>query len=347
VTGAPPIGVGLAGYGLAGAILHAPIIEALPDYRIAAVMTSRPDACDRRDRPAVVPDIDALLAVDGVDVVVVVTPNDLHAAHAEAALRAGRHVVVDKPMAPDVAACDRLIDLAKAQGRGLSVYHNRRWDGDFLALQGVVGHGEVGTPALFEARWDRFRPEAAAVWRNETRPGAGLLWDLGPHMVDQAVRLFGWPDAMTADIATQRPGAGADDYFELTLHYGPMRAILSASTLVAATRPRMALHGSLGSWWTEALDPAEAVLRAGLIPHPAQLAAIPAFRAQSDGERVPAAVPAGDPFAFYRHLASAIRGEAPPPVDPIDARNVVALIAAAHDGRPVPPPRLPDNAGQG
>jgi scyllo-inositol 2-dehydrogenase (NADP+) len=351
MTGKAPIGVGLAGYGLAGAILHAPIIEALPDYRIAAVMTSRTEAGDRRDRPQVVPDIAALLAVEGVDLVVVVTPNDLHAAHAEAALQAGKHVLIDKPMAPDVAACDRLIDLAKTRSRLLSVYHNRRWDGDFLALQGRVDRGEIGMPALFEARWDRFRPEAADVWRNAPRPGAGLLWDLGPHMIDQAIGLFGWPEAMIADVATQRAGAGADDYFELTLHYGTMRAILSASTLVAATRPRMALHGTRGSWWTEGLDPVEAALRAGRSPSApsfiADLPPIPAFRAQADGERLADPVSAGDPLAFYRLLAAAIRGEGAVPVDPIDARNIVALIDAAHSGKPVPPPRLPDNVGQG
>jgi scyllo-inositol 2-dehydrogenase (NADP+) len=348
---APRIGVGLVGYGLAGATLHAPIIEALPDYRIAAVMTSRAEAGERRDRPAVVPDIDALLAVEGVDLVVVVTPNTLHAEHAEAALRAGRHVVIDKPMAPDLAACDRLIDLAAAQGRVLSVYHNRRWDGDFLALRHRLARGETGTPALFEACWDRFRPEAAAAWRNEPRPGAGLLWDLGPHMIDQAVRLFGWPEAMAADVVIQRAAARADDYFALTLHYGAFRAILSASTLVAATRPRMALHGTRGSWWTEGLDPVEAALRANLSPSGAGflagLPAIPAFRARADGERIAEPVPGGDPFAFYRLMAAAIRGEGPVPVDPVDARNVVALIDAAHRGQPIPPRRLPDNAGHG
>jgi scyllo-inositol 2-dehydrogenase (NADP+) len=328
-----PIGVGLVGYGLAGAVLHAPIIEGLPDYRIVGVMTSRAEAADRRDRPQVVPDIDALLAIEAVDLVIVVTPNDLHAAHAEAALRAGKHVVIDKPMAPDVAACDRLIDLARAEGRVLSVYHNRRWDGDQIAAEALVRDGGIGTPALYEARWDRFRPEAAAVWRNTPRRGAGLLWDLGSHMIDQAIRLFGWPDAMAADVGTQRPGAGADDYFEILLRYGEMRAILSASSLVAATRPRMALHGSGGSWWTEGLDPLEAALRAGRSPSEAGFAAclpaIPAFRATHDGERLSVPVSAGDPFAFYARLAAAIRGEGPVPVDPIDARNVVALIAAA------------------
>lgn len=345
MTTSSPIGVGLVGYGLAGAILHAPLIEALPDYRIAAVMTSRAEAAERRDRPQVVADIDALLAIDAVELVVVVTPNDLHAAHAEAALRAGRHVVIDKPMAPTLAECDRLIDLAEASGRLLSVYHNRRWDADFLEAAKIVASGGVGEPALYEARWDRFRPEAAAVWRNMPRPGAGLLWDLGPHLIDQALALFGWPDTMTADIATQRAGAGADDYFELTLHYGARRAILSASTLVAATRPRMALHGTGGSWWTEGLDPFEAALRAGMTPSMPgfveALPPVPAFRATRDGERTPAPVAAVDPCAFYRRLAEAIRSGGPVPVDPIEARDVVAIIAAAHAGEGLPQPRGP------
>jgi scyllo-inositol 2-dehydrogenase (NADP+) len=343
-----PIGVGLVGYGLAGAVLHAPIIEALPDYRIAAVMTTRAEAAERRDRAAVVPDIEALLAIDTVELVIVVTPNDFHAVHAETALRAGKHVVIDKPMAPDVAACDRLIDLATEAGRLLSVYHNRRWDGDFLAAR---ARAEAETPALYEARWDRFRPEAAQVWRNTPRAGAGLLWDLGPHLVDQAIELFGWPEHMIADVASQRDGAAADDYFELTLHYGTRRAILSASNLVAATRPHMALHGASGSWWTEALDPLEAALRAGQSPSDRGFAAslpdIPAFRATADGERIAAPVPAGDPFGFYRALAVAIRTGRPPPVDPVDARNVVALIAAAHAGAPLPRRRLHDSAGHG
>ena len=334
MTAARPIGVGLAGYGLAGAVLHAPIIEAVGDYRIAAVMTSRAEAVERRDRPMVVPDVAALLAVEGVDLIVVVTPNDVHADHAAQALEAGRHVVIDKPMAPTVAECDELIDLAARQGRVLSIYHNRRWDGDYVGARRLVEAGEIGRPMLYEARWDRFRPQANAVWRNEPRPGAGLLWDLG---------LFGWPDAMQADVAIQRSGARAYDYFELTLHYGTMRAILSASTMVAATRPRFAIHGDRGSWWTDGLDPLEAALRAGQSPSAPgfadTLARIPAFRADADGRRVPAAVAPGDPFAFYTDLAQAIRGEGAVPVDPVEARDVVALIAAAHAGEPLPCPK--------
>ncbi len=152
-------------------MLHAPVIEALDAYRIAAVATSRAEAGERRDRPTWCADIDALLAIDAVELVVVVTPNDLHAAHAEAALRAGRHVVIDKPMAPRRRRL-RPADRPRCEaGRVLSVYHNRRWDGDYLRRPRLLADGAIGTPALYEARWDRFRPEAAAVWRNA--PGAG------------------------------------------------------------------------------------------------------------------------------------------------------------------------------
>jgi scyllo-inositol 2-dehydrogenase (NADP+) len=186
-------------------------------------------------------------------------------------------------------------------------------------------------------RWDRFRPEAQDVWRNRDGAGTGLFWDLGAHMIDQAVQLFGWPDAMTADIATQRATAGADDHFELVFRYGARRVILSASSIVAATRPRFALHGPSGSWWTQGLDPAEAALRAGR--RPVDLDPIAAFRAHRDGERLPHPVAPGDPLAFYRLLAAAIRGEGAVPVDPIDARDIVAIIAAAHAGAPLPDPR--------
>jgi scyllo-inositol 2-dehydrogenase (NADP+) len=329
------IGVGLAGYGLSGAVLHAPLIEALPDYRIAAVMTSRAEeAAARRDRPAVVADIAALVARDDVDLVVVVTPNELHEPQAAAALKAGKHVVIDKPMATGSAACDRLIGIAADAGRLLSVYHNRRWDGDFVAAQAELARE---APLLAEMRWDRFRPQAPDVWRNRGGAGTGLLWDLGAHMIDQAVQLFGWPDAMAADIATQRATAGADDHFELRFDYGERRVILSASSIVAATRPRFALHGPSGSWWTEGLDPAEAALRAHRLP--LGLDPIPAFRAHKDGERLPDPVAPGDPLAFYRLMAAAIRGEGPVPVDPRDARDVVAIIEAAHGGAPLPAPR--------
>ena len=332
------IGVGFVGYGLAGAILHAPVIEALPDYRLVAVATSRAAAANRRDRPQVVPDVDALLAIEGVDLVVVVTPNDSHSSIAAAALSAGRHVVIDKPMAPTVAECDALIDLAGQSDRLLSVYHNRRWDGDFVAARAEVARER---PALFAAAWDRFRPTPAGGWRDRDVPGAGLLWDLGPHMIDQAIELFGWPDAMTADIATQREGAQADDYFEVMLTYGDRRVTISGSSLIAAARPRFALHGFGGSWWTKGFDPGEALLRGGTstIAADSPLRVIPAFRATAEGEAISEPIPAGEPLAFYRAMAAAIRREAPVPVDPIDARNVVALIAAAHEGGDLPLPR--------
>lgn len=330
----PMIRVGLLGHGQAGAVLHAPLIEAVSDFRISVVATSRPETlAERRDAPRQVTDARALIEDDEVDLVVITTPNDLHFEHAAAALDAGKHVVVDKPFAASAAEADRLIALAKAKGRLLTVFHNRRLDGDFRGVRRVLDAGEIGELLLFEARWDRFRPVPPQSWKNVATPGTGLLWDLGPHLVDQALQLFGPPDAVTADIAIQRTGSLVDDYFELTLTYGRMRCILSAATVVAAARPRFAAHGTEGSFLTFGVDPIEAALHARRHPldpdFAESLPVIPAELVRGE-TREARGLPAGDWAAFYRGVAAAIREGAPPPVDPTEARDVVAMIEQAY-----------------
>lgn len=330
----PMIRVGLLGHGQAGAVLHAPLIEAVSDFRISAVATSRTASlAERRDAPRQASDARELLAADDVDLVVVTTPNHLHFEHAAAALEAGKHVVVDKPFAASAAEADRLIALAKAKDRTLTVFHNRRLDGDFLGVRHAIASGGLGELVLFEARWDRFRPVPPQSWKNRAEPGAGLLWDLGPHLVDQALQLFGAPDAVAADLAVQRQGSLVDDYFELTLRYGRMRCILSAATVVAAARPRFAAHGTKGSFLTFGVDPIEAALHARRHPLDPDFAeSLPAIPAEWIGAeaREPRRLAAGDWTAFYRRVAAAIREGAPPPVDPGEARDVVALIEQAY-----------------
>jgi scyllo-inositol 2-dehydrogenase (NADP+) len=332
----PMIRVGLLGHGQAGAILHAPLIEAAGDFRISVVATSRAETlAERRDAPRPVASAGALIEADDVDLVVITTPNHLHFEHAAAALEAGKHVVVDKPFAVTAAEADRLIALARAKDRVLTVFHNRRLDGDFLGVRRAIDAGEIGELVLFESRWDRFRPVPPQSWKNQATPGVGLLWDLGPHLVDQALQLFGPPDALSADIAVQRPGSTVDDYFELTLSYGRMRCILSAATVVAAARPRFAAHGTEGGFLTFGVDPIEAALHARRHPldpdFAADLPAIPAEIVRGD-IREARALPAGDWTAFYRQLAAAIREGAPPPVNPGEAREVIALIEQAYAG---------------
>jgi scyllo-inositol 2-dehydrogenase (NADP+) len=262
-----------------------------------------------------------------VELVVVSTPNRFHFSLARAALEAGKHVVVDKPFTVTLAEADALIALAVERGRMLTVFHNRRWDGDFLTVERLLPR--LGDIRLFEARWDRFRTAIKQGWRDVPAEGAGLLNDLGPHMIDQALCLFGAPAAVSADLLAQREGAEVDDYFEVTLHYGRMRAILGASTLIAEPRPRFAVHGTGGSFVKHGLDPQEAELKAGFDPREAGQDPRDGLLTLADGARETVPTERGRYLAFYEAVAAAVSGDAPPPVDPADAREGLRLIDLA------------------
>ncbi|HEU4959189.1 MAG TPA: oxidoreductase [Sphingomonas sp.] len=328
------VAVGLIGYGLGGRAFHAPLIDAVARLRLAAIATSRrEDAAAAWPGVQVVNDPAALIADPSIDLVVVATPNATHAALARAALEAGKHVVVDKPLAIDAAEGEALAATARAHGRMLSVFHNRRWDGDFLTVKRLLDDGALGRLALYEGRWDRFRLEQRAGWKDRPGPGSGLLPDLGSHLIDQALQLFGLPEALTADIAAQRDQGEVEDYFELTFHYGEMRAILSAATLVAAPRPRFALHGTAASFVKPGIDPQEAWMAGGRRP------ADPGFGEDDpdtygtfttpDGaaRRIPTA--RGDYRRFYEGVVDAIVADAPPSIDPADAIAGLRLIDLA------------------
>lgn len=337
------IRVGLIGYGLAAASFHAPLIGAVPGMRLASVVTSR-GADVARDWPGstVVADAATLFADSAIDLVVIATPDHLHAPLAQAALDAGKHVVIDKPFVTDPADGAALIALARARGLMLSAFHNRRWDSDFRTVQRVLADGALGEIALAELRWDRFRPAIKPGWR-ETE-GAGLLNDLGPHLLDQALQLFGTPEAVSADLATQRADAATEDYFEVTLIYGQRRVIVSAATLLAQPRPRFALHGTGGSFVKYGIDPQEAVLRAG---HPPS---VPGFGEDlpeaygtltaADGGMHRVVSARGDWRLYYQGVVTAISNGAAPPVPATDALAVMELIALARrsaaEGRRLP-----------
>jgi scyllo-inositol 2-dehydrogenase (NADP+) len=326
--------VGLIGFGLAGASFHAPLIAAVAGMELAAIATSRPT--DRYPAATCHADPAALIADDSLDLIVVATPNDSHAPLAQAAIAAGRHVVVDKPLAIDDADAVALVQLANAAGRKLSVFHNRRWDSDFLTIERLLREDALGEVMLTEFRWDRFRPAIKAGWREEGGPGSGLLADLGPHMIDQAIRLFGMPDAVAGDIAVQRDGAGVDDYFQIVLPYGERRVTIGSASLVAAPRPRFALHGTKGSFVKYGIDPQEAVLRAGGSPGDPDYGVEPeaAWGLLTDGEGATRRIASerGDWTAFYAGMRDAILYDAPVPVDPVDAVRGLRIIAAVGGG---------------
>jgi len=326
--------VGLLGYGLAGSVFHAPVIKAVPNLTIAAVLTSR--AADvARDLPdaRVVTAPEQIFTDPRIELVVIATPNPPHFELARAALLAGKHVVIDKPMTTTAADAAALIALAAERGRRLSVYHNRRWDNDFLTLKELLEAGRLGQVYAFEAHYDRFRPAIKPGWRERPQPGSGLLFDLGPHVIDQALTLFGMPETVTADVLVQRPEAVVDDYFHLILGYGKRRAILHASTLVRELGPHFAVHGDAGSFVKYGMDGQEAALKAGLpVGTPDWGRDDPAAYGtfvNAEGERRTIATVPGSYAAFYAGMAAAILAGAPLPVAPEAALDVMTIIELA------------------
>jgi predicted dehydrogenase len=258
------LNVGIIGFGYASATFHVPLIGATPGLRLAAVVSSAPERVrhtlpevDIHDSPA------AMLARTDIDLVVIVTPNRTHFPLAQDALRAGKHVVVDKPFVLNTAQAQELIEIAERNALQLSVFHNRRWDGDFLTVRQLIADGVLGRVTHFESHFDRYRPVVQARWRESAEAGAGLWYDLGPHLLDQALQLFGRPDTMFLDLAHQRDGALTDDWFHAILKYGNMRAVLHASTLTAQPAPRFTIHGTRGTYIKHGLDMQETALRAG------------------------------------------------------------------------------------
>lgn len=322
-----PIRTALIGRGLGGRVFHAPLIGALPAFTLETIAGAA--------------EAEATAVADGIDLVVISTPNTTHFPLARAAIEAGKHVVIDKPFAVTIEEADQLIGLAAGRGTMLAVFHNRRWDGDYLTVRKLLAEGAVGDPLLFEAHWDRFRPEIKQGWREVAAEGAGLLNDLGPHMVDQALCLFGPPVSVTADVLAQRADAQVDDYFDLTFAYGRLRVRLTASTLVAAPRPRFAIHGTRGSFVKYGLDPQEEILKNGGEPNTPGFGRDPRDGTLTvAGESWPVASETGGYIQFYRGVAEAIRDGAPPPVDPADAREGLRLIdlarQSAREGRTLP-----------
>lgn len=334
------LSVGLLGFGLAGSVFHAPLIQCEPRLRLTAIASSRTDDIRRAVPAAVATTAEAVIADPSIDLVVIATPNTSHAPLAREALLAGKHVVIDKPMATTAAEADELIDLAKRQGRLLTVFHNRRWDNDFLTLRACLDRGDIGRPYHYEAHFDRFRPQIKQGWREQTLAGSGVLFDLGAHLIDQALTLFGMPDRILADVGTQRPDAQVDDWFHIVLGYGPMRAILHCGTVVCRPGPRFQLHGDRGSFLKHGMDGQEAALRAGRLPTEADWGADDpenfALLVQADGsERRVETIP-GDYPAFYRGVAASILDGAPPPVTAEQARDVLAVLEAVRKAAGLP-----------
>ena len=321
----------VVGYGFAGKTIHVPLISAAEGLELSAVVSSRPDDV-HRDLPDIpmAATLPALLDSTDVDLVVIATPNTSHAPLAHIALDAGKHVVIDKPFALDVAEASDLIRHAEQARRRLSVFHCRRWDSGYLGLQQATQW--LGDLYHLTFRNDRWRPVVRDRWRETPGPGSGIWYDLGAHVIDQTLHLVGWPDWIEADIACQRPGAGADDYFHVTLGYGALRVVLHSSMMTAVPGPSIEAHGSGGSFVKVGLDTQEPMLRAGKRPgcpgwgvDPVPATAVRIVDGlPGDVARID--VPVGDYLKYYEGIARAIAVDAPNPVPAEDALRVMRIL---------------------
>ena len=328
----PAIRVGLIGYGYAGRTFHAPLIRAVPGLDLRLI-GSRDPARVAADLPdvAVAADPDAVATAEAVDLVVIAAPNDTHAPLARAALAAGKHVVVDKPFTLDLAEARALRAEARSRNRLLAVFHNRRWDSDFLTVRAALADGVIGSVRHFESHFDRFRPQVRDRWREGAGPGSGIWYDLGPHLLDQALLLFGLPERVTANLARLRPGAQADDWAHVVLDYSDLRVVLQASMLVAGGSPRFLVHGEAGSLIKHAPDPQEQQLLAGLSPGAPGWGVDPDDLAIHDGTgRVtPMPAVAGDQRRFYQGVAETIARGLIDDRAALEAVRVMACLEAA------------------
>jgi scyllo-inositol 2-dehydrogenase (NADP+) len=333
------IDVGLIGFGLAGRAFHAPVIRAVPGLRLAAILQrSGSEAAEQYPDVRIVRSVEELLSIESIRLIVVATPNDTHYPFARQCLAAGRDVVVDKPFTATLAEAVALVQFAQQFGRLLTVYQNRRYDGDFQAIRQLVASGALGRIVRFETNYDRFRPQIRpGAWREKSGPGAGILSDLGPHLIDHAFVLFGLPEAITADVRNERDNAVTDDAFDIVLHYpGGMRALLRSTMLAASPRPRFVLHGTRGGFFKQSFDPQENNLRRGEIPKDAPWGAEPeedwGVLTLYEGEkplqrRIPSGT--GDYRDFYVNVRDAILGKATLAVTPQYALEVMRMLELA------------------
>ncbi|MCP3138339.1 oxidoreductase [Pyxidicoccus xibeiensis] len=353
-SGRAPLRVALLGFGFAGRTFHAPLIQATEGLELRVVASSQPEAVRARlPEATLVSSAQEAATHPDVDLVVIATPNASHAPLAETALRAGKHVVVDKPFTVTLAEARALRALAHERGRTLSVFHNRRWDSDFLALRAVVSAGLLGDVTHVESRFDRFRPEVRQRWREQALPGAGVWQDLGPHLVDQALQLFGLPDRVHALLARHRDGAQVDDWCQVTLVYPRRHVVLQASMLVAGGLPRFAVHGTKGSWLKYGMDSQEEQLRAGRRPGSEGWGVDPAPGLLLTGDSrngTPTVAPRGDYLRYYSALREGLSGSGASPVTATQALAVVsvmeAAVLAAQSGREQPPDLTPEERSE-
>jgi len=332
--------VGLIGFGLAGQAFHAPVIRGVPGMELACILERHgANAKEKYPEVRVVRTLDEMLSDKTIELCVVATPNDSHFSYSKACLEAGRDVVVDKPFAPTLGEAEQLVRLAADRGRLVTVYQDRRWDGDFQTVKRLLKSGAVGAVAEYEARFDRFRLESKNVWRERAdHPAAGVLWDLGPHLIDQALVLFGEPETIWAAAFCQRQDSKIDDSFDVHMEYSHLRATLRARSIAYAPGPHLLIHGTKGSFVKYGMDPQEEILRSENCPDGpawgADWGEEPEARwgtlSRVGGETSKVKTERGDYRGFYANVRDAMEKGSPLDVTPQQALGTMRGILLAH-----------------
>jgi predicted dehydrogenase len=334
------VDIGLVGFGFAGRVFHAPVISAVPDLRLRAIVQrSGNEAAAAYPQAQIVRSVDELLDIDDIRLVAIATPNTSHFPLARQCLLAGRDVVVDKPFTTTLSEAAELVELAQRHSRLLTVYQNLRFNGDFRTIRGLVESGRFGRIALYESHFDRYRLQLRpSAWREKPEPGSGVFFDLGVHLVDQAMVLFGPPEALTADIRIERDGAAVDDAFDVVLHYPKTRAMCRASVIAIAPDLRFVVRGEQAAFVKYGIDPQEEALRRGEMPRDdtwgreAQSKWGTLYSPSGDmiaTENIPT-LP-GDYRLFYANVRDAILGKASPEVTHEQMLNTVYALELADE----------------
>jgi predicted dehydrogenase len=330
-----PVQTAMASFGMSGRVFHGPLLKVSSRFRVTTVLERTGNqSAGLFPEAGIVRDFGSLLGDPEVELVIVNTPDPLHYDMAKLALQAGKHVVVEKPFTLRSSEADELINLAARSGLLLTVYQNRRWDGDFLTVKEVVKSGILGRIIEFESHFDRFRPEINfSSWKEQGDEYAGVLYGLGSHMADQALQLFGIPEAVTSHLRIARPGGKVLDYYDIRLHYSSFSALLKCSYLVREQGPRYTVHGTKGSFLKWGIDPQEELLNSGSMPTGESWGiekendwGILHISAGTEHLRGRVVTLPGNYPAFYENLYGAIRHGLPLAVHPSEARDVIRLL---------------------
>lgn len=333
-----PISTAVLSYGMSGRVFHCPLLAAHNGFSLDAIVQRKGGTVERYPNAKVYATIDEVLQEPSIELVVVNLPNAFHFDVAAKVLNAGKHAVLEKPFTVTSNEAEKLIALAKSNKRVLTIFQNRRWDGDFLTVQKIIAEGKLGRIVEYEAHYDRFRNYIQPnTWKEDEGPGSGIVYNLGSHMIDQAVLLFGKPLSVDARVGIQRTGGKVGDFYDIRLEYADKLVILKSSYLVREPGPRYVVHGELGSFVKYGLDPQEQALNEGITPGSANWGIEPKeFWGKLNTEvhgghyNGPLETIAGNYLAFYDGVFDAIRNGSQPPVPADQALLVIKIIEACY-----------------